>query len=385
MKKIHNDYKCIKISAFIITILVLYILSVYMDLEICENKKKYIRFECSKPLCGGWADRLEGIMGAYVWSLFTKREFLIDIDYPCSLSIMLEPNILKWNKPIKCFDYFNNTRRNLLQPFKSVRLEKMGDWNFRNRLKEIDISDYHKDANLIAIKNNLDWIDAFSANKHLNHSIYELGYKKSNFRIYYLVQKFYNIFFKLTPKLEETYKKFIKEAKPDNKTKLICAQIRIGGARPNVKYDYQFMPRNSSKLFWKFIRETFIDKHPEQKYKLFVTTDTESVEKESILEFGKDTIVKIDGPFIHIDREVVGNVNNCSNVEKVILDFHALQSCDIGIISPSGFGQLGITNRIDPSKDLYRFESVKEKNLHDGHFITIQNYFFKKIESLEML
>ena len=64
---------------------------------------------------------------------------------------------------------------------------------------------------------------------------------------------------------------------------------------------------------------------------------------------------------IHIDREDVGNVNNCSNVEKVILDFHVLQSCDIGVISPSGFGQLGISNRIDPTKDLYRFESVMEK------------------------
>ena len=62
------------------------------------------------------------------------------------------------------------------------------------------------------------------------------------------------------------------------------------------------------------------------------------------------------------------NVHNCSNVEKVILDFHALQSCDIGIISASGFGQLGITNRIDPTKDLYLFE----------------NYIFKKFESLDM-
>ena len=163
-----------------------------VKIEICENEKKYIRFECRKPLCGGWADRLEGIMGAYVWAILTKRDFLIDIDYPCSLSLMLEPNTLKWNEPIKCFDYFDNTKINHVQPFISVRLEKMDNLNFYNLLKEIDISEYYKEANLITIQNNYDWIEAFSTNKHLNHSIYELGYETSHFRIYNLFRKFYN-------------------------------------------------------------------------------------------------------------------------------------------------------------------------------------------------
>jgi hypothetical protein len=178
----------------------------------------------------------------------------------------------------------------------------------------------------------------------------------------------------------------VSEAKPDNETILICTQIRIGGVRPNVKWDSEFMPSNSSKLFWKFIRETFLDKNPEQKYKLFVSTDTEAVEKESLLEFGEDMIVKIDGPFVHIDREEVGNVNNCSRVEKVILDFHALQLCDIAIISQSGYGRLGISNRIDPAKDLYRFEEIVEKQkLNKSQFTTIRNFVFKKIESLDKL
>jgi hypothetical protein len=356
------------------------------NIEFCENKNKYIRFECKQPLCGGWADRLRGLMGAYIWSIFTKREFLIDIDYPCSLSLMLNQNIVKWNNPIKCYDYFNNTRINHKEPFSSVKLKKVSNKDFYLMLREIDIFEYYKEANLITVQNNLDWIYAFSSNKRLNRSIHELGYKPSNFRLYYFFRKFYNDLFKLTPKLEKTYLKFVSEAKPDNETILICTQIRIGGVRPNVKWDSEFMPSNSSKLFWKFIRETFLDKNPEQKYKLFVSTDTEAVEKESLLEFGEDMIVKIDGPFVHIDREEVGNVNNCSRVEKVILDFHALQLCDIAIISQSGYGRLGISNRIDPAKDLYRFEVIVEKQkLNNSQFTTIRNFVFKKIESLDKL
>ena len=396
-----SNRKLNKFSVIILFFLIIYFSKLYFienqeipgkinletkGIEICENKQKYIRFECKKPLCGGWADRLRGLMGAYIWAIFTKREFLIDIDYPCSLSHMLSPNIVKWNKPIKCYDYFNNTRASHKQPFYSVRLEKVSNKNFYLMLRDIDIFEYYKEANLISIQNNLDWIYAFSSNKYLNRSIYEFGYKPSNFKLYYFFRKFYNSLFKLTPKLEETYTKFIKEAKPDNETSLICTQIRIGGIRPNVKWDSEFMPKNSSKLFWKFIRETFLDKNPDKKYKLFVTTDTEAVEEEALEEFGEDTIVKINGPFIHIDREEVGNVNDCSKVEKVILDFHALQLCDIAIISQSGYGRLGISNRIDPAKDLYRFEEVIEKQkLNNSHFKTIQHFVFKKIESLDKL
>jgi hypothetical protein len=190
----------------------------------------------------------------------------------------------------------------------------------------------------------------------------------------------------LTPKLQESYDKFIKQAKPDNQTKLICAQIRIGGVRPNVAFDQQFISRNNSKLFWKFIRDNFLNINPNQKYKVFVTTDTESVEEESIQEFGKNNIVKIDGPFIHIDREEVGNISDCSKIEKIILDFHAIQLCDSVVISQSGFGRLGISNRIDPTKDLWRFETIIKKQKSKNNQINIfESYTFNKIGNLSLL
>jgi hypothetical protein len=258
--------------------------------------------------------------------------------------------------------------------------------NFYLMLRDIDIFEYYRETNLLIIRNNLDWIRSFSFNKYLNNSIHKFGFHSSNFTLTRLFRKFYSDLFKLTPKLQETFNKFIKRAKPDDKTKLICAQIRIGGVRPNVKFDSEFLPRNSSKLFWKFIRETFLNVNSSQKYKIFITTDTESVEEESIREFGENMIVKINGHFVHIDREEYGNTSDCSKIEKVILDFHALQFCDAAVISPSGFGKYGISNRINPTKDLYRYEKlIRKERTNTDEIIIKKNYFFNKIDNLGFL
>jgi hypothetical protein len=50
-----------------------------------ENKiknEKYVVLECIEDkvwLCGGWADRLKGIMSAYAWSLISGRKLIIHI------------------------------------------------------------------------------------------------------------------------------------------------------------------------------------------------------------------------------------------------------------------------------------------------------------------
>ena len=59
-----------------------------------------------------------------------------------------------------------------------------------------------------------------------------------------------------------------------------------------------------------------------------------------------------------MDREAnLGN--DCSRVEKPILDFHFLQMCDKAVISQSGFGRLGTWNRADPLKDVFVFDGKR--------------------------
>ena len=80
----------------------------YSEININE---KYIMYRCDKNLdkheCGGWGDRIKGIMSAYWWAKITGRKLLININKPCDLSKILEPNEINWNIKQKSYTQFN--------------------------------------------------------------------------------------------------------------------------------------------------------------------------------------------------------------------------------------------------------------------------------------
>jgi hypothetical protein len=70
-----------------------------------------------------------------------------------------------------------------------------------------------------------------------------------------------------------------------------------------------------------------------------------------------------DGPFNHIDFiEYSKNLNDCSSIEKSVLDFHCLAECDAVVVSRSQFGRMGIWRRKDPTKDVYAYHSNSDSN-----------------------
>ena len=160
--------------------------------------------------------------------------------------------------------------------------------------------------------------------------------------------EWYKKLFKLKPHLQIKYEKFLKKAKPNNDTKLICAQIRLGNRMTKSGFiDVEFTNRNNTLLYWNFIDKLFIDKLPDRNYMIYVTADDESVKQEALSYFEADKVIFSLNSSSHIDKDVKG----CSSeIENIILDFHALQLCDMAVISQSGFGYLGLWNRPIPNK-----------------------------------
>jgi hypothetical protein len=82
--------------------------------DLNTNPSKFIAFECDihskygKYDCGGWSDRLKGIMAAYVWSLLTNRTFIINIARPCLLTSLIVPNQVSWDQPYPKEPYSKN-------------------------------------------------------------------------------------------------------------------------------------------------------------------------------------------------------------------------------------------------------------------------------------
>jgi hypothetical protein len=329
------------------------ILFPYNNLYKNKEKKRYIVYECTtRSTCGGWADRLKGIMSAYAIGLLTDRHLLIHFTRPCNLTNFLEPNKHNWLKT----NYLSK---------RSKKIWKLNLDNFSKSLKYNN--EFDSNAKYLSIKSNLDWIKNLNKNKIYQEIIQRKGFDLNNFELKYMFKNWYSKLFKLNARLNEKYLKFLKIAKPNNETKLICAQIRVGGKRPNVEFDAVFITRNKTKIYWNYIRQHFIKNLTD--YRIFITSDTKDVEQEAIKEFGKDFVLFNDGLNYHLDR-IESLELNFDILDKIFLDFHSLQNCDMAFISSSGFGRLGTWNRVNPNKNLVMltFDNDKISNETDENY-----------------
>jgi len=289
-------------------------------------------------------------MVAYALSLLTDRQLIIALKNPCNFDKIFLPNKVNWlpsqfdltEKTSTILDCRGSRRSNCIEGFSNAK-------NFETDVLYLSATD----QGLLRI---------LAEQKDFQSKILSLGLVNNiqDFKLKNLFHKWYNDLFRLEPLLEEKYDLIKKQANLNKKTKIYCAQIRIGGRRPNVEKDLQFNDRNITKTFWKFIRDKFIK--DTKNWRLFVTSDMDEVEMEAIEEFGEDKVIRILGTNSHVGREKnLGN--NCSRVEKPILDFHFLQNCDKAAISQSSFGRLGTYNRKQPDKDVYILgSSYKEFN-----------------------
>ena len=114
----------------------------------------------------------------------------------------------------------------------------------------------------------------------------------------------------------------------------------------------------------------FLEKRPGQ---IFITTDSIEVQQLARKMFlinnnkhEQSRLIEINGTIAHIDRD--WNYLGCQSLEKTILDFHALASCDLAVISKSSFGHLAIMRRYEPYKDLYLYcRGIKRVRFADDY------------------
>ena len=106
------------------------------------------------------------------------------------------------------------------------------------------------------------------------------------------------------------------------------------------------------------IRSKFIINETGNNYKVFLTTDNPTVYDDFLKHFGHNKLIHNNGPFNHIDFiKFSKDSNDCSPIEKSVLDFHCLAECDAAVISRSQFGRMAIWRRKDPIKDVYAYNS----------------------------
>ncbi len=331
----------------------------YSEININE---KYIMYRCDKNLdkheCGGWGDRIKGIMSAYWWAKITGRKLLININKPCDLSKILEPNEINWNMKLN--------KKNI-KNYSEVILNKFNDDNFKNKLRYIDIRKFHSDKNLIILKTNRNFVWSFANTKvpGIIKNILKFGYNNTNEIDMPNTYRYVNSkLFKLTPKLDNYLKQFYTELKPNKMTTLICVQIRTRNARNNPKInDELYLALNKIKYFWRFLNLNFIPK-VKNDYRIFISTDNISIRNDSIKRYGLDKVVYNKGNDI-INIDYIKENNECPiGIEQTFKDFYSFQYCDMAVVTEnSQFGRFGIWNKGQVPKQYYSFNGREFKKI----------------------
>ena len=237
------------------------------------------------------------------------------------------PNIIKWHRDTSRIKQL--TRYDLIIDYNANYV--------KDEFLKTNFLDFHRDKDLIVVRTGFDLVRHLSVIKAHHTKINQLGYAVNEFNSENLFLKWYSDLFKLNSNLRVKFNQMINMS---SEGKLICAQIRLGGDGDFIT----FASRDSTKAYWKFIKDNLIPKN--ENYKLFITSDKDYVLDEASNEFGANQVIAFKDRSYHIARLKIENNPNkdkeCDKRSELFLEFLFLGKCDKAVISHSGFGMYGI-------------------------------------------
>ncbi|CAF1553925.1 unnamed protein product [Rotaria magnacalcarata] len=315
---------------------------------------QYLVYVCHEN-CGGWGDRLRGIMSTFMLSLMLDRNFRIEITHPCNLTHFLRPNLYNWAQPIDgliVVDPITHHRR-----FNLTRKMLITTANARKEILSNVSQILHNNRSINSIwsedvlywATNKDYFYQLSNNMFYRKKFKSYGIMtKYNIKLEILFPLFYEILFRPVDKIQQHTLQF--RLKP-KKNPIICAQIRTG-RNPTIPDD-KLLPgrRNISESVFSFIDSNDSNINSE----IFLTTDNQQVYDEALQRYGS-RLLYVSGEITHLDRSLNIDQKVCREQDKLLTDFHLLgELCDVSIISNSGFGFWGNLRRFKPFEQLFVF------------------------------
>ncbi|XP_033761877.1 uncharacterized protein LOC117343565 [Pecten maximus] len=319
-----------------------------------DKGQRYIVYDCSKAkegVCGGWSDRMSGILSTLVISLLTKRRFLIKHDKPC----LIEDYLI----PADRFDWRFNKSILLNKTSSYQDLSARKSTNLRKYLSgSLDINTYFEhDVNFVRM--NWDFTEEFRKRRNIEDEIpwvTKLKYAD-------MYKQLFNFLFTPSP----LFAKALNEVKSQRtRPKIACAHLRVGG-NPTMPGDDR-RKRLRVDLVWKHFK-----KLNKRIYDIFIATDAEHVKRMAKKRYPAN-IIDTPGKITHIDQP---NRNDPGvGFLKQLLDFYTLMNCDVLITSESGFSIFAAYLR-DTDSDLYclRSEGIIPctrytiNDIFPGHFL----------------
>lgn len=318
-------------------------ISVSKLLQIQSNATQFFTYYCSS-FCGGWGDRLRGITSAYILAVLLRRRFIIDMKHPCDLTNFVLPNLIDWT-PIQNINKLNTTLRLNLIPHPGNK--KVRSLMLSSNL----IKDWSKHDNILFTTND-DYVSVVLKNPIFNLSISELNIRSNESTQQDLFPFLYELLFKPTSIIIDTVNQlFLKSSLHFNQS-IICMHVRAG-KNPTMSNDKKIPFRQS--MAYDMMK--FIDRNlSSPRSSIFAASDSYQNQEYIQSHYGKDRMLTISGPIIHIDRlnrSLLSTDTIYRGFLKVIAEFYFLGECDTLLRCRSGFSEWAGRRRLNEYSNLY--------------------------------
>ncbi|GFR96788.1 hypothetical protein ElyMa_006307300 [Elysia marginata] len=296
-----------------------------------DKPQKYLIYRCDMEgmrFCGGWADRVKGVLLTYVVANLTGRVFKVEmLKPPCDLLRYLTPNLVNWSLPVSFHRQIGKHGSRAISKVDNVRfLADIHQINFTQMIEE-------EGAKYTYFKANLDYSSGLQKSKLYSESLSWMANLSND----QFLSTLYKRIFKLSGYLQQRMDDFMQEALPTERHRLICAQVRMG-ANPTIPNDsvVRFHEANLA-LVWKFLA-----KHSRtDEDKIFFMSDSENATRIAKSQPFGHRILDSGGSINHIDKSrSLDTEERCAGLEKVIFDQHVLMQCDVLLISLSGVSRM---------------------------------------------
>ena len=327
-----------------------------MDISLLRTRRrndnsigKTLTYAC-KSFCGGFGDRMRGIMTSYVLALITERHFMIDMTHPIDIIEFLRPNLYNWTfvKPKL------NTSRS------SISVSAIDSHvAFISNMQTRAFSQTWAKYDDITLLTNLDLVNDILRNPTVqNTSIVQMFVKlmpRVQLNMHSLFALLFDALFSPTPRIVSALQPILEPI--HSGCTMLCLHIRIG-SNPSNPLDQTFKDIGSAvNDTAAFLGQSKWMDNPMSR--LFVTSDSALAIAHFVDRYPNRTLT-VPGPILHIDRPA-GGVNRTEGFVKVIADFYALGECHTSILTPSGYSAMANRRRRAPYDHLYKYNPPKRR------------------------
>ena len=312
--------------------------------DVPATTDRYFVYRCDQgqmAVCGGWADRIKGLVVSYLLANLTGRVFKAQILKPdCELTHYLQPNRVNWSLPQRDFPK-DEKFQIYTHPDDHVFKSHMHEFNFS---KEFNASIKH-----VYFLGNLEDVTNLMKNtKYTSQLAWGRGLTPAD--VYAAV---YKRLFKLHPRLQMKLQKILFNTLKTSNHRLICVHVRMGKTKTiptdtETRNTLGNLPR-----IWDFVRN-----HSQSEFdRVYVMSDSEEVMTSAMQQSFKDRLVTVPGDIVHVDKQLGQKTERmCSGFEKLVLEHHLLMNCDVMVRGHSGLSVIASAIRAT-DRDLYCLHS----------------------------